>query len=148
MPSHDIVVLRRLHGVVRTKRRFGKPRLILIFVSALLCLIWIMLQSTLEFELRLQEVIELARQRRNEEAIVYMKKHLVQWQETHFEEIIRVSALLAFPPTTTCGPYKVRLVNTLSTSQDVFLISVYSEALRCRALGKSYSFLPPCNIQS
>lgn len=56
----------------------------------------------------------MARQRRNEEAIAYMKKHLVQWQETHFEEIKRVSALFAFPPTTTCGPYKVRLVNTLS----------------------------------
>lgn len=63
-------------------------------------------KSTLEFELRLQEFIELARQRRNEEAIAYMKKHLVQWQETHFEEIKRVSALFAFPPTTTCGPYK------------------------------------------
>ncbi|KAJ3566386.1 hypothetical protein NP233_g7042 [Leucocoprinus birnbaumii] len=64
------------------------------------------IKSTLEFELRLQEFIELARQRRNEEAIAYTKKHLVQWQETHFEEIKRASALFAFPPTTTCGPYK------------------------------------------
>lgn len=64
------------------------------------------IKSTLEFELRLQEFIELARQRRNEEAIAYTKKHLAPWQETHFEEIKRASALLAFPPTTTCGPYK------------------------------------------
>jgi len=64
------------------------------------------IKSTLEFELRLQEFIELARQRRNQEAIAYVKKHLVSWQETHFEEIKRASALFAFPPTTTCGPYK------------------------------------------
>ncbi|KAF9445807.1 hypothetical protein P691DRAFT_805203 [Macrolepiota fuliginosa MF-IS2] len=64
------------------------------------------IKSTLEFELRLQEFIELARQRRSQEAIAYTKKHLIQWQETHFEEIKRASALLVFPPTTTCGPYK------------------------------------------
>ncbi|EKM76774.1 hypothetical protein AGABI1DRAFT_62820 [Agaricus bisporus var. burnettii JB137-S8] len=64
------------------------------------------IKSTLEFELRLQEFIELARQRRSEEAIAYAKKYLVPWQGTHFEEIKHASALFAFPPTTTCGPYK------------------------------------------
>lgn len=65
------------------------------------------LQSTLEFELRLQEYIELSRARKREEAIAYSKKHLIIWQETHLAQIRTASALLAFPPTTSCGPYKV-----------------------------------------
>ncbi len=64
-------------------------------------------QSTLEFDLRLQEYIELARARKTEEAIAYTKKHMIQWQETHLSQIRAASALLAFPPETTCGPYKV-----------------------------------------
>ncbi|KXN82201.1 Macrophage erythroblast attacher [Leucoagaricus sp. SymC.cos] len=85
------------------------------------------IKSTLEFELRLQEFIELARQRRNVEAIAYTKKHLVQWQETHFEEIKRASALFAFPPTTTCGPYK-RLYDVTRWSNLIrsFRLAIYS----------------------
>ncbi len=66
-------------------------------------------QSTLEFDLRLQEYIELARARKTEEAIAYTKKHMIQWQETHLSQIRAASALLAFPPETTCGPYKVSI---------------------------------------
>ncbi|KAA1472045.1 hypothetical protein DENSPDRAFT_838193 [Dentipellis sp. KUC8613] len=64
------------------------------------------LKSTLEFDLRLQEYIELARARKAQEAMAYSKKHLVPWQETHLAQIQQASALLAFPPTTACGPYK------------------------------------------
>ncbi|KAF5379199.1 hypothetical protein D9615_005906 [Tricholomella constricta] len=64
------------------------------------------IKSTLEFELRLQEYIELTRARKSQEAIAYSKKHLVPWQETHLAQIRSASALLAFPPDTTCGPYK------------------------------------------
>jgi macrophage erythroblast attacher len=64
-------------------------------------------QSTLEFELRMQEFIELARARKIHEAIAYAGKHLSSWQETHFSEIRQAMALIAFPPTTMCGPYKV-----------------------------------------
>ncbi|EIM89151.1 uncharacterized protein STEHIDRAFT_119889 [Stereum hirsutum FP-91666 SS1] len=64
------------------------------------------LKSTLEFDLRLQEYIELARARRTQEAIAYSKKHLTPWQETHIAQIQQASALLAFPPTTKCGPYR------------------------------------------
>ncbi|KAF9494995.1 hypothetical protein BDN71DRAFT_1448120 [Pleurotus eryngii] len=64
------------------------------------------IKSTLEFELRLQEYIELARARRSMEAIAYSKKYLVSWHETHLDQIHKAIALLAFPPTTTCGPYK------------------------------------------
>ncbi|KAH9973794.1 CTLH/CRA C-terminal to lish motif domain-containing protein [Lactifluus volemus] len=62
--------------------------------------------STLEFDLRLQEYIELTRDRRTTDAIAYAKKHLIPWQETHLMQIQQASALLAFPPTTTCNPYK------------------------------------------
>lgn len=64
-------------------------------------------QSTLEFDLRLQEYIELARARRTVEAIAYSKKHLASWQDTHLQQIRQAAALLAFPATTNCGPYKV-----------------------------------------
>ncbi|KAF9467871.1 CTLH/CRA C-terminal to lish motif domain-containing protein [Collybia nuda] len=64
------------------------------------------IKSTLEFELRLQEYIELSRARKTQEAIAYSKKHLITWQETHLAQIRTASALLAFSPNTTCGPYK------------------------------------------
>lgn len=65
------------------------------------------LQSTLEFELRLQEYIEFARARKTQEAIAYARKYLVPWQETHLEQITQAMALLAIQPSTTCGQYKV-----------------------------------------
>ena len=65
-------------------------------------------KDTLEFELRLQEFIELARARKTAEAIAYSKKHLVPWHETHMDQIRRAMTLLAFPQDTACGPYKVR----------------------------------------
>ncbi|GJE85210.1 CTLH/CRA C-terminal to LisH motif domain-containing protein [Phanerochaete sordida] len=63
-------------------------------------------KNPLEFELRLQEFIELARDRKLMDAIVYQKKHLVQWQETHSAQIQHASGLLAYAPGTTCSPYK------------------------------------------
>ena len=65
-------------------------------------------QSTLEFDLRMQEYIELSRERKKMEAIAYAQKYLISWQDTHLPQIRQLSALLAFAPTTTCGPYKVR----------------------------------------
>ncbi|KAG5351374.1 hypothetical protein C0989_006808 [Termitomyces sp. Mn162] len=64
------------------------------------------IKSPLEFDLRLQEFIELSRARKSEEAIAYAKKHLVGWQETHLQQIRTASALLAFSSNTTCAPYK------------------------------------------
>ena len=63
----------------------------------------------MEFDLRFQEFIELARERRLLDAIAYQRKYLVQWQDTHMPQIHQASALLAFPPYTTCGQYKVHL---------------------------------------
>lgn len=64
------------------------------------------MKSTLEFELRLQEYIELARSRKTQEAITYSRKHLVGWQESHLSQIMQASALLAVLPSTNCGQYK------------------------------------------
>ncbi|KAI0764574.1 CTLH/CRA C-terminal to lish motif domain-containing protein [Trametes elegans] len=64
------------------------------------------LKNTLEFDLRLQEYIELARAGKTVEAMAYSKKHLLSWQETHYQQIVQAAALLCYPPTTTCGPYR------------------------------------------
>ncbi|EJF57375.1 hypothetical protein DICSQDRAFT_140404 [Dichomitus squalens LYAD-421 SS1] len=64
------------------------------------------LKNTLEFDLRLQEYIELARARKTVEAIAYSKKHLLPWNDTHHHQIVQAAALLCYPPTTSCGPYK------------------------------------------
>ncbi|KAJ2795391.1 GID complex subunit containing RING finger motif [Coemansia guatemalensis] len=64
------------------------------------------IQSPLEFELRLQEFIEMIRASRTPEAIVYAKKHLTQWSDTQLPRIQRAMTLLAFSPGTRCPPYK------------------------------------------
>ena len=56
------------------------------------------IQCTLEFDLRLQEYIELNRAGKTLDAIAYSRKHLAPWQETHFDQVQRASALLAYPP--------------------------------------------------
>lgn len=74
-------------------------------------------QSTLEFDLRLQEYIELARIRDTMVAITYMNKHLIQWKDTHLKQIREASALLAYPPGTPPGRYKVSVVGTSYTAR-------------------------------
>ncbi|KAJ2159169.1 GID complex subunit containing RING finger motif [Coemansia sp. RSA 552] len=64
------------------------------------------IQSPLEFELRLQEFVELARERRTPEAITYAKTHLTPWSEQQMGRIERAMALLAFSPDTRCPPYR------------------------------------------
>ena len=48
----------------------------------------------------------MARSVKTLEAITYAQKHLVSWQDSHFPQIRQASALLAFRPSTSCGPYK------------------------------------------
>lgn len=71
-------------------------------------------QNPLEFDLRFQEFIELARARKQDEAIAYQKKYLISWQETHLPQITQASALLAIPHERAFGPYKVRSFLQLS----------------------------------
>ncbi|KAK9722802.1 GID complex subunit containing RING finger motif [Basidiobolus ranarum] len=64
------------------------------------------MKSTLEFNLRLQEFIELVRTRRTSDAITYARKYLIQWTDVNIKEIQQAMALLAFKPDTKCQPYK------------------------------------------
>lgn len=68
-----------------------------------------LLQNPLEYELRLQELIELARAKNSMEAIAYYRKYLMQWQDTHLAQTNQAVTLLAYPPEKAFGPYKVRL---------------------------------------
>jgi macrophage erythroblast attacher len=85
-------------------------------------------QNNLEFELRLQQYIEMIRtggSGKQFEAILHAKKYLVPYKDTHNEAILHASGLLAQPPNTCHDPYKVRLHRTplsdiLTTSQKMF----------------------------
>ncbi|EIW78394.1 hypothetical protein CONPUDRAFT_108277 [Coniophora puteana RWD-64-598 SS2] len=114
------------------------------------------IKSTLEFELRMQEYIELARSRKMEEAMTYSKKHLVPWQETHFKEILQASALLAIPPTTTSSQYRRLYDNSRWTNLiKSFRLAIYSlnslptEPLLHLALyaGLASLKLPGCGVE-
>lgn len=63
------------------------------------------LKSTFEFNLKLQEFVELARSNMYNEAIDYAKKNLQQYLTSYERELQQVLTLLAFPPTTVCEPY-------------------------------------------
>lgn len=63
----------------------------------------------MEFDLRFQEFIELARQRQPQAAIQYCRKHLVSTASSARngqQRIRQAMALLAFGPDTTCPPYR------------------------------------------
>ncbi|KAL5066686.1 hypothetical protein RYX36_017573 [Vicia faba] len=64
-------------------------------------------KSKLEFQLRLQEFIEMVRAENNLRAIAYAKKYLAPWGATHMKELQRVLATLAFKRDTGCATYKV-----------------------------------------
>ncbi|EPS42289.1 hypothetical protein H072_3755 [Dactylellina haptotyla CBS 200.50] len=64
------------------------------------------IKSTLEFELRLQQYIELVRARKLAEAVLYARKHLSGNFDSHKDDFHRASCMLAFPPERP-GPYKV-----------------------------------------
>ncbi|KAI9786866.1 MAG: GID complex subunit containing RING finger motif [Geoglossum umbratile] len=65
--------------------------------------------SNLEFELRLQQYIELVRTRQHQklfEAAQHAKKFLTPHKDTQFSEIIKAAGLLAYPPNTPVEPYR------------------------------------------
>ncbi|KAK9158060.1 hypothetical protein Scep_004634 [Stephania cephalantha] len=64
-------------------------------------------KSKFEFQLRLQEFIELVRADNNLRAITYARKHLAPWGASHIKELQRVMATLAFKSNTECAAYKV-----------------------------------------
>ncbi|KAF3788245.1 Macrophage erythroblast attacher [Nymphaea thermarum] len=64
-------------------------------------------KSKFEFQLRLQEFIELVRAEKNMRAVMYSRKYLSPWGATHMKELQRVMATLAFKSSTECATYKV-----------------------------------------
>ncbi|CAO3645772.1 unnamed protein product [Cunninghamella blakesleeana] len=64
------------------------------------------IKSTLEFNLRLQEYIELLRVGKKAEAIGYSRKYLRPWQESENKRFMEAMGLLAFEKDTKCEPYR------------------------------------------
>ena len=62
-------------------------------------------KSSLEFNIRLQEYIELVREGRKMEAVKHAKKYLANAEPDLMFDVQRALALLAFPPDTTISPY-------------------------------------------
>ncbi|KAI8385637.1 CTLH/CRA C-terminal to lish motif domain-containing protein [Blakeslea trispora] len=78
------------------------------------CLVWCSenksslrkMKSTLEFNLRLQEHVELARASKGLEAIAYAQKYLSPWKSVENKRIGQAMGLLAYKSDTQCQPYK------------------------------------------
>lgn len=67
-------------------------------------------QTHLEFELRLQQYIEMIRTggpSKQFEAMVHAKKYFIPYSATHNEQIMQAAGLLAHAPDTHLDPYKV-----------------------------------------
>ncbi|PVU94764.1 hypothetical protein BB561_002268 [Smittium simulii] len=64
------------------------------------------LNISLEFELRLQEYIELCRANKVQSAIFYSKKHFKNMNSDQYTKYSQAMALLVFKPTTTCKRYQ------------------------------------------
>ncbi|KAL3523743.1 hypothetical protein ACH5RR_016577 [Cinchona calisaya] len=87
-------------------------------------------KSKFEFQLRLQEFIELVRSENNMRAITYARKYLAPWGATHMKELQRVMATLAFKSNTECPTYKV----LFETKQWDYLVDQFKQEF-CRLYG-------------
>ena len=102
-------------------------------------------KNTLEFDLRLQEFIELVREGNNMDAIAYSTKYLAPWSDSaaHRKQITQACTLLAFPPSTTCGPYKV----SSSVASSVMQVDLVCIAfVRFRSMGRFSQVLPSSGL--
>ncbi|CAH2059602.1 unnamed protein product, partial [Iphiclides podalirius] len=64
------------------------------------------LSSTMEFNIRIQEFIELVREDRRLEAVRYAKKHFSNYEEGQLQDIQHCMGMLAFPKDTDVEPYR------------------------------------------
>lgn len=74
------------------------------------------MKYNLEFELRMQQYIEMLRTGSKEnvvEAMIHAQKYLASYVETQSAEIHRAAGLLAYPRDTKAEPYKVRMDHLL-----------------------------------
>uniref|UniRef100_A0A1A9ZXK5 E3 ubiquitin-protein transferase MAEA n=1 Tax=Glossina pallidipes TaxID=7398 RepID=A0A1A9ZXK5_GLOPL len=62
--------------------------------------------TNLEFDLRVQEFVELIRKNLRAEAVMHARKHFPAFEKTQIKEICECMALLAYQPDTTIEPYK------------------------------------------
>jgi macrophage erythroblast attacher len=84
------------------------------------CLLWChdnksklrKLKSNMEFNLRIQEFVELIRTDRRMDAVKHARKHFPSFEDEHLATIQQAMALLAFPVNTEIGPYKALLDET------------------------------------
>lgn len=79
------------------------------------CLVWCVehrpmirkLDNRLEFEIRLQQYVELRRNGQLVEARQHARKHLIHQADLYPQEVNKAAGLLAFPPETQVPEYKV-----------------------------------------
>ncbi|CAK1594345.1 unnamed protein product [Parnassius mnemosyne] len=64
------------------------------------------LGSTMEFNIRIQEFIELVREDKRLEAVRYAKKHFSTYEKEQLEDIQHCMGMLAFPKDTEVEPYR------------------------------------------
>ncbi|XP_037295981.1 E3 ubiquitin-protein transferase MAEA isoform X2 [Manduca sexta] len=64
------------------------------------------LNSTMEFNIRIQEFIELVREDKRLEAVRYAKKHFSNFEEGQLQDIQHCMGMLAFPKDTEVEPYR------------------------------------------
>lgn len=64
------------------------------------------INSTIEFQLRVQEFVELIREDRRVDAVKHAQKHFPDFYQDQLKDIRQCMALLAFPTTTEIEPYK------------------------------------------
>ncbi|XP_015074085.1 protein MAEA homolog [Solanum pennellii] len=96
-------------------------------------------KSKFEFQLRLQEFIELVRSENMMRAITYARKYLAPWGSTHMKELQRVLATLAFKSNTECTTYKV----LFDSKQWDYLIDQFKQEF-CKLYGMTLE--PSLNI--
>ncbi|XP_005184449.1 E3 ubiquitin-protein transferase MAEA [Musca domestica] len=78
------------------------------------CILWCLdnksklrkINSNIEFDLRVQEFVELIRKNQRTEAVVHARKYFPAFEKTQIKEICECMALLAYQPDTTIEPYR------------------------------------------
>ncbi|XP_026293937.1 E3 ubiquitin-protein transferase MAEA [Frankliniella occidentalis] len=64
------------------------------------------LKSTMEFNLRIQEYVELVRADKRVDAVRHARKHFSNFEDDQLQDVQHCMALLAFPTNTELSPYK------------------------------------------
>lgn len=78
------------------------------------CILWCIdnksklrkINSNIEFDLRVQEFVELIRKNLRTDAVIHARKHFPAFEKTQIKEICECMALLAYQPDTTIEPYR------------------------------------------